>query len=281
MLAPVPFFLGILLSSAACALVWGWVETWRIRKSETEFSSPAVPESFDGYRIALLGGLHLRRLGWWTRRLQRLIQEGNPDVLLLGGNIKPSHRANNRKTHELLRRFIDPFEFPDGMLAVPGYRDRKRFWDELPDDSPLHLLSSLHHVVERGGSHRVVFLGIASAHASHLDRGINYLRETLAAIPDDEDGFRILLGQSGDLLRVAQGQRIHLILAVDNLHYQIRIPGIGVPRRDTKVPISWTRGWVKEGNLSLYLSPGVGTRWLPFRFFLRPEVTFVTLRSKW
>jgi predicted MPP superfamily phosphohydrolase len=278
MLALAPSFLGVVSFAAVCVLFWGWVETWLVRKSETEFRSPAVSESFDGYRIALLGGLHLRRLGWWTKRLQRLIQEGNPDVLLLGGNVKPSHRADNRKTHELLRRFLDPFEFPDGILAVPGYRDRKGFWNELPEDSMFHLLSSSHHLVGRG-SDRIVFLGIASAHASHLDRGINYLRETLSAIPDDK-GFRILLGQSGDLLRVAQGQPIHLILAVDNLHYQIRIPGVGVPRRDTKVPISWTRGWIKEGNLALFLSPGVGTRWLPFRFFLRPEIAFITLRSK-
>jgi predicted MPP superfamily phosphohydrolase len=80
-------------------------------------------------------------------------------------------------------------------------------------------------------------------------------------------------------LRVAQGQPVHLILAVDNLHAQIRIPGVGVIRRDSKAPLSWERGWIREGTLSMYLSPGLGTRWLPFRFFLRPEVVCVELSS--
>ena len=43
--------------------------------------------------------------GWWTRRLQRLLLEGKPDILLLGGNIKSSHRADNKRTHALLQAF--------------------------------------------------------------------------------------------------------------------------------------------------------------------------------
>ena len=257
-------------------LLWGHFETWFLRVIRTEFRSPRVPAAFDGFRIALIGNLHLRRLGGWTRRIQRLVKELQPDILLIAGNVKPSHAADNAKTHLLLSEFLQPLSAPGGVLCVRGYRDRKGFWDELPAQPRFQLLSNSHHRVTRG-TECLVFLGIQTAHASHLDRGINQIRETLAPLGENE-GLRILVGQSADLLRVAQGQPIPLILAVDNLHYQIRLPGIGVPRRDTKVPLAWERGWLREGPESLFLSSGLGIRWFPFRFFLRPEIVCVTLR---
>jgi predicted MPP superfamily phosphohydrolase len=174
----------------------------------------------------------------------------------------------------LLKTLLSPLKPPLPVFAVRGYRDRKKFWDELPRESRIVLLSNSHRTLEKEGE-KLTFLGIQTAHASHLDRGINQLRETLQPLPAGD--FRILLGQSADLLRIAQGLPIDLILAVDNLHYQTRIPGWGVPRRDTKVPYDWGPGWIREGLLSLYLNPGLGTRWIPFRFFYRPEITVIRL----
>ena len=256
-------------------LLWGWIETWRIRVVKTEFTSRHLPPAFDGFRLVLIGGLHLWRDGQWVQRIQKIINDLDADILLIGGNIKKTHRSGNVRTHRLLDRFLRGIQAKGGVLAVRGYRDRKGFWDDLPSDSPVILLSNSHHTIEREGD-RLTFLGIQTAHASHLDRGINQLRETLDPVP--AGGFRILVGQSADLLRMAQGQPIDLILAVDNLHYQIHLPGWGTPRRDTKVPLSWGPGWVREGLLSLYLNPGLGVRWFPFRFFCRPEITLIELK---
>lgn len=264
-----------LLLIPGAILLWGWVETWRIRIVRTSFSSPRLPLAFQGIRIVLVGGLHLRRKSLWLKRIQKALLVLDPDLILIGGNIKPRHAADNRKTHRLLFEFLEPLHPREGILAVRGYRDRKRFWDQIPGDSRITLLSNSHQTIARDGD-RLTVVGVQTAHASHLDRGINQLRKTLALLPEGD--FRILLGQSADLLRVAQGEPVDLILAVDNLHYQIRIPGWGTFRRDTKVPYSWGPGWVREGRLSLYLNPGLGTRWIPFRFFYRPEITVIELR---
>lgn len=263
-----------LLLIPGAILLWGWVETWRIRIVRTVFASPRLPPGFEGFRIALVGGLHLRRKSRWMKRIQKALLGLDPDLILLGGNIKPRHAADNRKTHRLLSALLQPLHPREGILAVRGYRDRKRFWDQLPGDSRINLLSNSHRTIVQDGD-RLTLLGIQTSHASHLDRGINQLRETLAPVPEGD--FRILLGQSADLLRVAQGEPIDLILAVDNLHYQVRIPGWGTFRRDSKAPYSWGPGWVREGKLSLYLNPGLGTRWIPFRFFYRPEITLIEL----
>lgn len=240
----------------------------------TVFQSNQVPLPFDGYRIALVGNLFVARRK--QAEVQDLLLGEKADLLMLGGNVKPSHASPNAEAHAALAQFLRPLQFPDGILAVRGYHDRKHFWEELPDSSPVRLLSNSTHTIQRQGE-ALVFAGLQTAHACHLDRGQNQLRESLSDIPTQ--GMRILLGQSGDLLRIAQGHPLDLILAVDNLHYGIRIPGVGVLRRDSKVPLSWTMGWLEEGGIPLYLSPGVGTYYHPFRFLLRREVTVITLRA--
>jgi len=241
---------------------------------QTEFRSSKVPPSFDGYRIALVGNLY-GSAGRLRQVQEHLLREG-PDILLLGGNVKPTHASPNTESHSVLEEFLCPLRFPDGILAVRGYHDRKHFWEELPAQSPVRLLSNTAQEIRRG-EESLVFLGLQTAHASHLDRGQNQLRASLTGLPCE--GMRILLGQSADLLRIAQGHPLDLIIAVDNLHYGTRIPGVGVIRRDSKVPLSWTYGWIEEGSLSLYLSPGVGTYYHPFRFLLPREVTLITLKT--
>jgi len=266
----------LLLAALAIIFLWGYLETWRLRVVKTRFKSDRLPPTYDRYRIVLLGGLHLRRLSGWTRRLQETVRSLEPDIILLPGNIKPTHSAENSRIHQLLADFLEPLRPPDGVVAVRGYHDRKRFWDSLPDSSEITLLTNSHHAARRGED-CLLILGIQTAHVGHLDRGQNQIREAMGGLP--ESGFRILIGQSPDFLRYAQGHGIDLILAVDNLHHQIRIPGLGVLRKDSKVSPSWDRGWLSEGTLSMYLSPGIGTRWLPFRFFFRPEITLIELEK--
>ncbi|MCA9450500.1 MAG: hypothetical protein KC931_25490 [Candidatus Omnitrophica bacterium] len=269
----------LLLAGLAVVCLWGWIESYRIREVETEFRSPQVPKEFEGYRIVLIGGLHLGNNNRWVQQLRSRLLTTRGEVLLVAGNVKPSHRANNSTIHNRLQRLLEGLPFPDGIVCVRGYRDRKGFWDEPPESPGYTLLSNNHLRIERGAS-GLSLLGLQTAHASHLDRGLNQLREALETLgPTAQADLKILLGQSPDLLRVAQGLPVDLILAVDNLFYQVRIPGWGVPRRDSKVPWSWGFGWKAEGRIRMYLSPGLGTRWSPFRFFCRPEIVTVVLGS--
>ena len=40
-----------------------------------------------------------------------------------------------------------------------------------------------------------------------------------------------------------------------------------------------SEGVYREGGVTLHVSPGLGTTFVPFRFFARPEVTELVLRS--
>ena len=40
-----------------------------------------------------------------------------------------------------------------------------------------------------------------------------------------------------------------------------------------------SEGVYREGGVTLHVSPGLGTTFVPFRFFARPEATELVLRS--
>ena len=48
---------------------------------------------------------------------------------------------------------------------------------------------------------------------------------------------------------------------------------------DAAREVSGVRGLYRYGPTTLHVSPGLGTTFAPFRFFARPEVTELVLRS--
>jgi hypothetical protein len=82
------------------------------------------------------------------------------------------------------------------------------------------------------------------------------------------------------LERVADG-RWHLILS-GHLHAgQIVLPYGRRNRLLLAHPQSvYRHGVYRRGTTAMHISPGLGTTFVPFRFFARPEATELVLRSR-
>jgi hypothetical protein len=60
---------------------------------------------------------------------------------------------------------------------------------------------------------------------------------------------------------------------------QIVVPYPGGKLRLAHLRSRLNEGVYREGGVTLHVSPGLGTTLVPFRFFARPEVTELVLRS--
>jgi uncharacterized protein len=71
----------------------------------------------------------------------------------------------------------------------------------------------------------------------------------------------------------------HLVLA-GHLHAgQIALPLPGGKLRFAHLGAREVEGIYRHGSTVLHISPGLGTTFVPFRFFARPEVTELVVRS--
>jgi predicted MPP superfamily phosphohydrolase len=94
--------------------------------------------------------------------------------------------------------------------------------------------------------------------------------------PDPAASLRILLTHY-PRLRVAGYQ---LVLAGHMHAGQIVLPYPGGKVRLAHLRSTLAEGVYRRGGVTLHVSPGLGTTFVPFRFFARPEATELVLQSR-
>ena len=91
--------------------------------------------------------------------------------------------------------------------------------------------------------------------------------------------LRILLCHFPESLDKVEAGRWHLILA-GHLHAgQINLPYVFGTLHLAHLSARYTSGCYRKGGTVMHVSPGLGTTFVPFRFFARPEATELVLRS--
>lgn len=213
-------------------------------------------------KIALLTDLHTSHLGFRERRLLKLLDKEQPDVVVITGDTI-SGRKSCINTAALLKKLHAPL----GVWLVRGNwensypcRQERRFYDSVG----VHLLLNESTEIRSG----IWLVGLDDP-ASGWPR----LSNALANVPADD--YRIALFHSPDYFARSAG-RYDLALAGHSHGGQVRIPffkpfwlppGVG----------PYVGGWFEQDGSRLYVSRGIGTTFLPIRFFCRPELAIITV----
>jgi uncharacterized protein len=108
----------------------------------------------------------------------------------------------------------------------------------------------------------------------------SWLMKRSSGFEPSEAPFRLLLCHFPVVLRRVEDGRWHLILS-GHLHAgQIVLPYGRRSRLLLAHPRSpFRNGVYRRGRTVMHVSPGLGTTFVPFRFFARPEATELVLRS--
>jgi predicted MPP superfamily phosphohydrolase len=96
----------------------------------------------------------------------------------------------------------------------------------------------------------------------------------VAWVARDAGGFRILLAHDPRRINEAAAMGIPLVLSGHTHGGQVVLPGVG-PVASRKFPIP--AGIKQQGQTTLFVSPGIGTVYLPVRINCPPEVSILRL----
>jgi predicted MPP superfamily phosphohydrolase len=107
---------------------------------------------------------------------------------------------------------------------------------------------------------------------------LSWIARRGSGFPPSDASFRLLLCHFPRVLDFVQPGRWHLILS-GHLHAgQIAVP-YGTGRVMLAHPRArYSSGIYRRAGTTMHVSPGLGTTFVPFRFFARPEATELVLR---
>lgn len=232
-----------------------------------------LPESFEGYRIAQIGDIHV---GSWISQAQlqyvvNLINAQSPDLVVITGDY-----VTHGDVRPLMDRLIQPLSqlsAPDGVISVLGNHDH---WTnaglvrEALQTSNIHELRNTSVVLEREAG-KLAIAGMDDVWEQQHD-----LDRTLASLPEADVPAILLVHEPDFADESAASGRFALQVSGHSHGGQVRLPFIGapiLPRYGRKYPI----GQYKVRDMIQYTNRGIGMVFPTVRFGCPPEITVFTL----
>jgi predicted MPP superfamily phosphohydrolase len=233
---------------------------------------PRLPPELAGLRIIHLSDFHLGFPSRGTRAVERAVEwtaERRPDLVLISGDLLARPRAEPK-----LRRLLD--RLPNSF-AVLGNHDFALSRDpfskpaELSELGATVLLEDDARTVELRGR-RVQIVGVDP-------RSYRRGRSQPARLADPDADLRILLCHFPNVIDRLPTGVFDLVLA-GHLHAgQVTIPYGRGKLRLAHLRWTYAEGLYRRTAGVLHVSPGLGTTFVPFRLFARPEATELVLQS--
>jgi predicted MPP superfamily phosphohydrolase len=224
-------------------------------------------------RLIHLGDLHIERLTDRENKMQKLIEETKPDLILFSGDVLNLSFLKDPQALEVARHIIGKWQAPLGVYLVSGSPavDLPQIFPQLVKDLPVRWLQDEVVTISYEGS-EIELVGLSCTHdplvdSTRLQRLVN---------PDPEDGnFRILLYHSPDMAPEAAKQAIDLQLSGHTHGGQVRLPLYGAIYTASLTGKRYESGRQQIGEMTLYVTRGIGMEGAAaprLRFLCPPEV---------
>jgi uncharacterized protein len=265
---------GTLLAAAAGgALAWGWFEAGWVRLRTLDVPVVGLPVELVGLRVAHLSDFHLGLPSRGARAVEAAVDwvaERRPELVVITGDLVSRPGAELR-----LRELLGPLGV---SFAVLGNHDVEHTRDPfsraagLGDLSPARLLVDEAATVDIRGR-RVQIVGVDP-------RAYRRKRSQPWTLVDESADLRILLCHFPYVLDLLPPGAFHLVLAGHMHDGQISLPlGRSRKLRFAHPRTRYATGVYEGSGGTMHVSPGLGTTFVPFRFFARPEATELVLQG--
>lgn len=257
----------ILIFLAVLIVGYMFIEPYWVETKEITIESDQIPADFDGKKIVYLSDIHAGPL-YSQERLNNLVDQVNamkPDMILLGGDYVSGEDTYINSTFDALNRLQAPL----GVYAVLGNTDPQYYsWMALDNSSKITDVGNMGLWV--GNSDGAIRIGGVGAENDRQD-----IDDAVGNATAND--FVILLKHEPDYFTEVNKSMVDLVLSGHTHGGQVTFFGLWAPflPPDGKKYVS---GEYKEGNSTLIVSNGIGTVYIPIRFFARPQIIVITLK---
>lgn len=262
-------------------IIWtAWGNT-ALELNTYTISSDRLPGAFDGYRIAHVSDLHNAEMGKDNEKLLDMLQEADPDIIAITGDIIDSRNTDIDVAVQFTK---DAMEIAPCYYVTGNHEARVSEYDELKEgmiELGVVVLEDGRIELEQSGE-TITLLGVKdpSFQTDYLfGDSETVMQSKLQEIINEEDSYTILLSHRPELFEVYTDSKVDLVLSGHAHGGQFRLPFVGglVAPNQGLFP-KYDAGLYTEENTNMIVSKGIGNSILPFRFNNRPEVILIVLQ---
>ena len=247
--------LAMLLAMDAFCLEPNWIEV-----THSRVTAPVARP----LKIAHLTDLHSGGVGFRERRLLALLDQEQPDLIVITGDT-----PSNDLTLDYARPLLERLHAPMGVWVVRGNWE---VWQDGRSTAPFfrslgfHYLQNANEQLMPG----IWIVGLDDPRSGHPD-----VYQSYEGVP--KDAYSITLVHAPIIFDML-ARKTNLVLAGHTHGGQVRLPWLK-PLWLPPACGSYVEGWYQRGTARMYVSRGIGMSILPVRFLCRPELDIITLQS--
>ena len=247
--------------------------------NEIKITNDKIPQSFEGFRIAQVSDLHNAELGKDNNKLIEKLNECEPDIIVLTGDLIDSNHTNLEVALSFARQAVKiaPCYFVTGNHEAWVGSQYEELKTSL-ENAGVTVLQD--EAIELNyGDECIQLIGLNDPDFSERDSFLSEsILETKLSEINISNGFTILLSHRPEYFNVYQNKNIDLVLSGHAHGGQFRLPFLGgVIAPNQGLFPKYDAGTYTENGTTMIVSRGIGNSIIPFRVNNRPEIVLVEL----
>lgn len=271
------FVLIIAAALVLALLIWLLWANSSPAATQVTVASGALPEAFEGFKIAHVSDLHNAVFGRKNEKLLSLIRAAKPDIIAITGDLIDSRHTDI----DSALAFVEAAAEIAPVYYVTGNHESRLDFDEIEPRliaAGARVLRNEAEDIGRGGE-RIRLAGIDDP--SFIRTGGTAEERAAAELEQLGDGggtFTVLLAHRPELVEVYAEYGAGLVLSGHAHGGQVRLPllgGLYAPGQGL-LP-EYDSGLYSLGKTQMVVSRGLGNSVAPLRVNNRPELVIVTL----
>ena len=247
--------------------------------NEIKITNDKIPQSFEGFRIAQVSDLHNAELGKDNNKLIEKLNECEPDIIVLTGDLIDSNHTNLEVALSFARQAVKiaPCYFVTGNHEAWVGSQYEELRTSL-ENAGVTVLQD--EAIELNyGDECIQLIGLNDPDFSERDSFLSEsILETKLSEINISNGFTILLSHRPEYFNVYQNKNIDLVLSGHAHGGQFRLPFLGgvIAPNQGFFP-KYDAGIYTENGTTMIVSRGIGNSIIPVRINNRPEIVIIEL----